>query len=141
MKKNSPPVMRRRQIEHNKTQEMQGFDKIMKTLNDMKEEMGILRKSMDKHEIHIKGDSDSKQGKGNYLDTQKPNFAGIAKKIGKVGKSQSQSLVPDRELSITDSDEEKHDEHRHNMLVMVEPKRAPINYRSMNEICLNVSSG
>ena len=48
-----------------------------------------------------------------------------------MGNVHSKSLVPDREISITDSDQEVEEQCYNVMAVIDEPKRAPINYRAM----------
>ena len=131
-KKSSPPVMRRKQAEHTKSQEEHALGKILKTIYDLKAEVGSFRKALDRHGISIDGESDPKPGKGNQIDKQKPKFAGIAKKKSRMGKAQSKSLVPDREISITDSDEEVEEQCYNVMAVVDEPKRASINYRAMS---------
>jgi hypothetical protein len=40
-------------------------------------------------------------------------------------------LVQNREISITDSDEEEQEEQCNNVMVIVEPKHAQVNYRTM----------
>ncbi len=67
-----------------------------------------------------------------YYEKQKHKFAGIAKKKGKLGNLLSKSLVPNREISITGSDEEEQGEQCNNVMVLVEPKRAPDKYRTMS---------
>ena len=102
----------------------------------MKAEVACFRKALDRHGIQIDGKSDPKPGKGNQFKKQKPKFAGIVKKKSRMGNVHSKSLVPDREVSITDSDEEVEEQCYNKMgllmAVIEEPKHAQINYRAMS---------
>jgi hypothetical protein len=62
---------------------------------------------MDLHSISADGEPEPKVGMGFHFEKQKQKFAGIAKKKGKLGNLQARSLVPNREISTTDSDEEE----------------------------------
>ncbi len=64
---------------------------------------------------------DHKQdGKGYpHLERQRPKFAGMTKKT-KLGKViASRSLVPNREIEITDSDEEQEEDEQAQLAVVV----------------------
>ena len=63
---------------------------------------------------------------------QKQKFAGIAKKKSRMGNVHSKSLVPDREILITDSEEEVEQQCYNVMAVIAEPKRALIIYSAMS---------
>jgi hypothetical protein len=87
---------------------------------------------MDRHGISADGEPELKNGEGFQFEKQKTKFAGIARKKGKLGNLQAKSLVQHREISMTDSDEEEQEEQCNNVMVFVEPKRAPVNYLTMS---------
>jgi hypothetical protein len=62
MKKSYPLVISCRQAEHNKAQEGKALDKILKTIYDLKAEVGKLRKAFDLHDISTDGEPKSKSG-------------------------------------------------------------------------------
>ncbi len=132
MKKSYPLVISCHQAEHNKAQEGKALYKILKTIYDLKAEVGTLRKAMDRHRISTDGEPEPKNGKGFQFEKQKLKLAGIAKKKGKLGNLQARSLVLNREISMTDSVEEEKEEQCNNVMVFVEPKSAPVNYRTMS---------
>ncbi len=112
-------VISGRQFEHNKAHEGKALDKILKTIYDLKAKVGALRKALDRHGISTDGETEAKNGKGFQFEKQKPKFAGIAKRKGKLGNLQSKSFVPNREFSITDPDEEEQEEQCNNVMVIV----------------------
>jgi hypothetical protein len=62
MKKSYPLVISCCQAEHNKAQEGKALDKIIKTIYDLKAEVGTLRKAFDLHVISTDGEPKSKSG-------------------------------------------------------------------------------
>ncbi len=56
MKKLYPQVISGIQVEHNKTQEGKALHKKLKTIYDLKAEVGTLRKAMDQHGISTDGE-------------------------------------------------------------------------------------
>jgi hypothetical protein len=80
VKESSPLVISGRQFEHNKAHEGKALDKILKTIYDLKAEVGALRKAMDRHGISPDGETEPKNGKGVQFEKQKQKFAGIAKR-------------------------------------------------------------
>jgi hypothetical protein len=91
-----------------------------------------LRKAIDRHCISTDGEPEPKNGKGFQFERQKQKFAGIAKNKGKLVNLQARSLVPNHEISMTDSVEEEQEEQCNNVMVVVEPKRAQVNNRTIS---------
>ncbi len=107
MKKQSSLVIRSRQVEHNKAQEGKALDKILQTIHGLKAEVGTWREAMDRHGVRIDGEPEPKHGQALQFEKQKRKSRVIAKEKGKTGNRQSKPLVPNREISVTGSDEEE----------------------------------
>jgi hypothetical protein len=95
---------------------------------DLKAEVGTIKNGLEAKGILVDSAPDHKQdGKGYpHSDRQRPKFAGIAKKT-------SLSLVPNREIKVTDSNEEQEEEEQA-QLAMVVPvvKKILTIYRGRN---------
>ena len=102
---------------------------------DLKADVGTIKKGLESKGILVDSAPDHKRdGKGYpQTDRHRPKFAGIAKKtrLGKI--IATRSLVPNREVEMTDSNEEQEEEEQAQlaMIVPVVKKILP-NYRGRN---------
>jgi hypothetical protein len=134
VKRSSPPS-RDRQSKHNEQTEKVDYAKILKVIYDLKADVGTIKKGLESKGILVDSAPDHKRdGKGYpQSDRQRPKFAGIAKKT-KLGRIiASRSLVPNREVEVTDTDEEPEEEEQA-QLAMIVPviKKTLTNYRGRN---------
>jgi hypothetical protein len=107
------------------------YDRILQAICDLKSDVGTIKKSLYNAGIQAGPIPNHKHGK-EPLQSDKPRvkFAGIAKKT-KMGRIvSSRSLVQDREINISDTDEEEDDQQAQLAQVVTKAKRAPINYRA-----------
>jgi hypothetical protein len=134
VKRSSPPS-RDRHSKHTELTKNIDYAKILKVIYDLKADVGTIKKGLESKGILVDSAPDHKRdGKGYpQTDRNRPKFAGIAKKT-KLGKIiATRSLVPNREVEMTDSDEEQEEEEQAQlaMIVPVVKKILP-NYRGRN---------
>ena len=113
--------MRDRQPKHTELQDNVDNAKLLEVIYDLKADVGTIKKGLEAKGILVHSAQDHKRdGKGHpQPERQRPKFAGIAKKT-KLGKRiASHSLVPNREVVVTDSNEEEEQEQA--QLAMVVP--------------------
>jgi hypothetical protein len=127
--KRSPP--QRNHFAKKPERENPVYDRILQAICDLKSDVGTIKKSLYNAGIQAGPIPNHKHGK-EPLQSDKPRvkFAGIAKKT-KMGRiTASRSLVQDREINISDTDEEEDDQQANLAQVVTKAKRAPINYRA-----------
>jgi hypothetical protein len=107
------------------------YGRILQALHDLKSDVGTIKKSL--NNAGIRSDRPKtihdKYGKGQpHPDKQRTKFAGIAKttKLGKI--IASRSLVQNRKIDLSDTDEEEEDQQAHLAEVVTKAKKALINY-------------
>ncbi len=99
---------------------------------DMKAEMGVLRRALQQAGMCVDTPNQKKNKKQHINGSQKPKFAGIAKKANWSKNVASRSQVPDKipqALSDSDSEDEPHESS--NMAAAMK-RKVPINPRAWN---------
>ncbi len=110
----SPPVWRNSQV-----------------MYDMKAEMGALRRALHQAGICVDAPYNKKNKEQPINGSQKPKFAGIAKRANRSKMIASKSLVPDKiPTSIADTDSEDEPHEISNMAVAVR-RKVPMNPRAL----------
>jgi hypothetical protein len=108
------------------------LEKLMQVMYDMKPEMGALRRALHVAGICVDAPCNKKNKEQPINGSQKPKFAGIAKRANRSKKVASRSLVPDKlPTSITDTDSEDESHESSNMAVAVK-RKVPINPRALS---------
>ena len=94
------------------THESPRLEKLMQVMYDMKAEMGALRRALHQAGICVDAPYNKKSKEQPINGSQKPKFAGIAKRANRSKKIASKSLVPNRipsTVTDTDSEDEPHE--------------------------------
>jgi hypothetical protein len=114
------------------THESPRLEKLMQVMYDMKAEMAALRRALHQAGICVDAPYNKKNKEQPINGSQKPKFAGIAKRANRSKKIASKSLVPNRIPStVTDTDSEDEPHEISNMAVAVR-RKVPMNPRALS---------
>jgi hypothetical protein len=123
---------KKKQDTRQSTPESPRLEKLMKVMYDMKAEMGALRRALHQAGICVDAPYNKKNKEQPINGSQKPKFAGIAKRANRSKKIASKSLVPDRiPTTATDTDSEDEPHEISNMAVAVR-RKVPMNPRALS---------
>ncbi len=101
----------------------------MQVIYDVKAEMVALLRALQQAGICVDSPHQKKNKEQHINGSQKPKFAGIAKKTNRSKNNSSRSLVPDKiPQALSDSDSEDEPHARSNMAVAMK-RKVPINPR------------
>jgi hypothetical protein len=123
---------KKKQDSRQSTHESPRMEKLMQVMCDMKAEMGALRSALQQAGICVDAPHQKKNKEQHINGSQKPKFAGIAKKANRSKNVASRSLAPDKKpnaLSDSDSEDEPHESS--NMAVAMK-RKVPINPRALS---------
>jgi hypothetical protein len=118
---------KKKQDTRQSTSESPRLEKLIKVMYDMKAEMGALRRALHQEGTCVDAPYNKKNKEQHIKRSQKPKFAGIAKKENRSKKIASKSFVPDRiPTTNTDTDSEDEPHEISNMAVAVR-RKVPMN--------------
>jgi hypothetical protein len=114
------------------THESPRLEKLMQVMYDMKAEMGALRRALHQAGICVDAPHNKKNKEQPINGSQKPKFAGIAKRANWSKNIASRSFVPNKvPTTVEDTDSEDEPHEISNMAVAVRHK-VPMNPRALS---------